>query len=215
MAVRAGEHRPRRAPRSSARARWGRGRASAAVRGLAFRALRGLAAAAVLGLAFAAEPGVGTRAALREAQGAALATAVEALRGVDWSTTGFALPVQGRISSYFGWRNVSVNGNRYHGGLDIAAPAGTPVRAARSGVVTRAGWWGTYGNVVVLDHGDGSETRYAHLSSVAVRVGQALRQGDVLGAVGSTGASTGPHLHFEVRFDGRAVDPLPYLQGRL
>ncbi|MCC6311464.1 MAG: M23 family metallopeptidase [Trueperaceae bacterium] len=175
--------------------------------------------AVVLGLAFAAEPGAGgvaaRRATLRAAQAAALAGALDSLRGVDWSTTGFALPVQGRVSSYFGWRNVSVNGNRYHGGLDIAAPSGTPVKAARSGVVTRSGWWGTYGNVVVLDHGDGSETRYAHLSAVAVRVGQALRQGDVLGAVGSTGASTGPHLHFEVRFDGRAVDPLPYLQGRL
>ncbi len=175
--------------------------------------------AAALGLAFAAEPGEGgaaaRRDALRAAQGAALAGAVDAMRGVDWSTTGFALPVQGRVSSYFGWRNVSVNGNRYHGGLDIAAPSGTPVKAARSGVVVRAGWWGTYGNVVVLDHGDGSETRYAHLSAIAVRVGESLRQGDVLGAVGSTGASTGPHLHFEVRFDGRAVDPLPYLQGRL
>ncbi len=175
--------------------------------------------ATVLGLAFAAEPGAGDaaarRAALRGAQASALAGALDSLHGVDWSTTGFAPPVQGRVSSYFGWRNVSVNGNRYHGGLDIAAPSGTPVKAARSGVVTRAGWWGTYGNVVVLDHGDGSETRYAHLSAVAVRVGQALRQGDVLGAVGTTGASTGPHLHFEVRFDGRAVDPLPYLQGRL
>ncbi len=170
-----------------------------------------------VGVVHAAEPGSGqdaVREGLRQEQVALLPLAVGALANLDWGASGFAPPVEGRVSSSFGWRNVSVNGNRYHGGLDLAAPLGTPVRAARTGIVTRAGWWGTYGNVVVLDHGDGSETRYAHLSSVLVRVGQALRQGDVLGKVGSTGASTGPHLHFEVRFDGRAVDPLPYLQGR-
>lgn len=161
-----------------------------------------------------APPEAGVREQLREVQVALLPEAVTALAGLDWGAGGFVAPVEGRVSSPFGWRNVSVNGNRYHGGLDIAANMGTPVVAARSGVVTRAGWWGSYGNVVVLDHGDGAETRYAHLSAVTVRVGQGLRQGDVLGRVGSTGASTGPHLHFEVRFDGRAVDPLPYLQGR-
>lgn len=160
-----------------------------------------------------APPEAGVREQLREVQVALLPEAVMALAGLDWGAGGFVTPVEGRVSSPFGWRNVSVNGNRYHGGLDIAANMGTPVVAARSGVVTRAGWWGSYGNVVVLDHGDGTETRYAHLSAVTVRVGQGLRQGDVLGRVGSTGASTGPHLHFEVRFDGRAVDPLPYLQG--
>ena len=95
--------------------------------------------------------------------------------------------------------------------LDLAATWGTPVLAARDGMVGRSGWWGTYGNAVALDHGDGSETRYAHLSSVAVGAGEVVRQGDVIGYVGSTGASTGPHLHFELRFDGRAVDPLGYL----
>ncbi len=175
-----------------------------------------LALCSALGGTLAAEPQVtaDVRDGLRQEQLALMPRAVEALAFLDWGASGFAVPVVGRISSGFGWRNVSVNGNRYHGGLDLAAPTGTQVKAARSGVVTLAGWWGTYGNVVVLDHGDGSETRYAHLSAVAVRVGQALRQGDVLGQVGSTGASTGPHLHFEVRFDGRAVDPLPYLQGQ-
>jgi|ThiBiot_300_plan_2_1041538.scaffolds.fasta_scaffold00771_17 murein DD-endopeptidase MepM/ murein hydrolase activator NlpD len=175
-----------------------------------------LALTLVFGGAAAAEPQstADVRDGLRREQLALMPRAVEALAFLDWGASGFAAPVVGRVSSGFGWRNVSVNGNRYHGGLDLAAPMGTQVKAARSGVVTLAGWWGTYGNVVVLDHGDGSETRYAHLSVVAVRVGQALRQGDVLGQVGSTGASTGPHLHFEVRFDGRAVDPLPYLQGQ-
>jgi murein DD-endopeptidase MepM/ murein hydrolase activator NlpD len=87
------------------------------------------------------------------------------------------------------------------------------VHAARDGVVVKAGWGGTYGNVVYLDHGDGTQTRYAHLSRIDVQVGERLRQGDVLGLAGSTGASTGPHVHFELRFDGRAVDPLEYLPG--
>lgn len=188
----------------------------ARARGLeASRACAVVALSTLLAAAFAAEPAraAGARVELRAAQVAYLTAAVEALAELDWGAGGFVAPVEGRVSSSFGWRNVSVNGNRYHGGLDIAAAMGTPVGAARSGVVTRAGWWGTYGNVVVLDHGDGTETRYAHLSAITVRVGQGLRQGDVLGRVGSTGASTGPHLHFEVRFDGRAVDPLPYIQG--
>lgn len=124
---------------------------------------------------------------------------------------GFLLPVAGRLTSGYGWRNISVGGNLFHGGIDLAAPVGTPVRAARSGVVTLAGWSGSYGYAVYLDHGDGTETRYAHLSAVLVEVGAVLRQGDTLGLVGSTGASTGPHLHFELRRAGRAVDPLPVL----
>lgn len=202
-------------------ARRARGASGPRARGVPSRRTAGLAVALLVGLAFAgappsggAPPEAGVREQLREVQVALLPEAVTALAGLDWGAGGLVAPVEGRVSSPFGWRNVSVNGNRYHGGLDIAANMGTPVVAARSGVVTRAGWWGSYGNVVVLDHGDGAETRYAHLSAVTVRVGQGLRQGDVLGRVGSTGASTGPHLHFEVRFDGRAVDPLPYLQGR-
>ncbi len=148
---------------------------------------------------------------LAAAQLRALPEALAALGSLDLAADGFVAPLEGRLSSPFGWRNIAVNGNRFHAGVDIVANSGTPVAAARDGLVTRAGWWGTYGNVVVLDHGDGSETRYAHLSRVAVTAGDAVRQGDVVGAVGSTGASTGPHLHFELRFDGRAVDPLQYL----
>ncbi len=152
-----------------------------------------------------------TRQALRDAQSKALPVVLAALVDLDIRPQSFIRPVQARISSYFGWRNVAVNGNRHHAGIDLAAQWGTPVRAARDGIVERAGWWGTYGNAVAIDHGDASETRYAHLSSVAVAAGQLVRQGDVIGYVGSTGASTGPHLHFELRFDGRAVDPLGYL----
>ena len=151
------------------------------------------------------------RQALRDAQLRTLPVVLAALDDLDTRPQSFVRPVQARISSYFGWRNVAVNGNRHHAGIDLAAPWGTPVRAARDGVVDRAGWWGTYGNAVALDHGDDSETRYAHLSSIAVSGGDLVRQGDVIGYVGSTGASTGPHLHFELRFDGRAVDPLGYL----
>lgn len=165
------------------------------------------------GSVMAQEPPAATSDALRQAQLALLPRAVAALAAIDAWESGYAQPVTGRLSSSFGWRNISVNGNRFHAGVDFAASPGTPVLAARSGRVTRAGWWGTYGYVVVLDHGDGSETRYAHLSSFAVAAGQAVRQGDVVGAVGSTGASTGPHLHFELRLDGSAVDPLPYLRG--
>lgn len=166
-------------------------------------------------LAFVSVAGAqGVQEQLRREQLALLPRAVATLAGVEWWESGYVLPVEGRLSSPFGWRNISVNGNRFHGGVDFAANAGTRVVAARSGRVTRAGWWGTYGYVVVLDHGDGSETRYAHLSSYTVSVGQTVRQGDTIGGVGSTGASTGPHLHFEIRLDGSAVDPLPYLQGR-
>lgn len=151
------------------------------------------------------------RQTLRDAQLRSLPLALAALVDVDVTAQSFIKPVEARVSSTFGWRNIAVNGNRHHAGVDLAAPWGTPVHAARDGRVDRAGWWGTYGNAVALDHGDGSETRYAHLSSVAVGPGDVVRQGDVIGYVGSTGASTGPHLHFELRFGGRAVDPLGYL----
>jgi murein DD-endopeptidase MepM/ murein hydrolase activator NlpD len=120
-------------------------------------------------------------------------------------------PLSGRLTSYYGRRNISVNGNTFHAGLDIAAKTGTPVAASRPGTVTKASWGGSYGYVVYIDHGDGSQSRYAHQSQLNVRVGQYVNQGDVVGYVGSTGASTGPHLHFEIRFDGRSVDPLGYL----
>lgn len=175
------------------------------------RLARGLMCLLVLSSATLAVADGASRERLAAAQLEVLPAALAGLVGIDLSSGGFVRPLEGHLSSPFGWRNIAVNGNRFHGGVDFMADTGTPVAAARDGLVTRSGWWGTYGNVVVLDHGDGSETRYAHLSRLLVSVGDALRQGDILGAVGSTGASTGPHLHFELRFDGRAVDPLLYL----
>ncbi len=129
----------------------------------------------------------------------------------------FLWPVQGRISSRFSrnrWHPI-LKRRRPHKGLDIAAPRGTPVKAAAPGVVIFADYWGGYGNVVILDHGlhEGRryQTRYAHLSQILVQVGETVEAGDLIGRVGSTGLATGPNLHFEIRVDGEAVDPLKYL----
>lgn len=117
-------------------------------------------------------------------------------------------PVDGSVSSRFGHRSDPFSGERKsHRGVDIAAAAGSPIQAVRAGTVTFAGDRGGYGNVVVVDHGGGLETRYAHCESVDVQVGDAVRAGAPIATVGSTGRSTGPHLHFEVRQDGQAVDP--------
>lgn len=151
------------------------------------------------------------RAAHEQEQFAVLSRAAALSTRIDRIGASYLWPVRGRISSAFGWRNISVAGNRFHGGIDIAAPNGTPVAAARGGVIARSGWVGAYGYMVAIDHGDGWETRYAHLSRIDVREGERVAQGAVIGLVGSTGASTGPHLHFEVRHDGRALDPLAYL----
>lgn len=119
-----------------------------------------------------------------------------------------AWPVRGRHSSPFGMRKHPITGqHKLHTGMDIAAPSGTPVVAARGGRVTFAGWSGGYGNYVVVDHGNGLQTAYAHLSAINVRAGQQLNTGTQLGRVGSTGMSTGPHLHFEVKRNGQFVDP--------
>ncbi len=163
-------------------------------------------------LAAAVAPSEAVRNAHAREQLAVLLRAAELSGRIDRVGQGFVWPLQGRISSAFGWRNISVAGNRFHGGIDIAAPSGTAIRAARGGVVTRSGWVGAYGYLVVLDHGAGWETRYAHLSRIDVRVGERVAQGAVVGLVGSTGASTGPHLHFEIRRDGLALDPLAYLE---
>lgn len=101
-----------------------------------------------------------------------------------------------------------------HQGMDIAAPTGTPIYAAGGGVVSYAGTMSGYGNIVVLEHPGGITTYYAHQSKVLVVVGQQLARGDQLGLIGSTGRSTGPHLHFEVRFAGIPADPMRYLPAR-
>jgi murein DD-endopeptidase MepM/ murein hydrolase activator NlpD len=125
----------------------------------------------------------------------------------------FILPVAGRPSSGYGLRADPMRGGEMinHAGFDLAATAGTPVAAAAGGTVVHAGPAGTYGNLVTLRHDNGFETRYAHLSSVDVKVGDRVEAGSGLGKVGTTGYSTGPHLHFEVRHDGKAIDPAPLL----
>jgi len=115
-------------------------------------------------------------------------------------------PVSGRITSTYGYR-----GREFHPALDIAAPSGTPVRAAAAGTVVFAGYEGGYGRMIVIDHGGGLVTRYAHLSSVAVEVGEAVERGQRIGSVGESGRATGPHLHFEVLVDGSPRNPYNYL----
>jgi murein DD-endopeptidase MepM/ murein hydrolase activator NlpD len=116
------------------------------------------------------------------------------------------------IVSGFGYRIHPIYGtSRLHTGIDLDGDTGDPIYAAGAGVVLSAGWRGGYGNCVIIDHGGGYGTLYAHMSSIAVGTGQTVRQGDRIGAIGSTGASTGPHLHFEVRIYGQPVDPVPYL----
>ena len=119
----------------------------------------------------------------------------------------------GSISSGFGYRSDPFNGHAaMHAGLDFRAPIGTPIHAAAAGRVSFVGQKSGYGNVVEIDHGAGLITRYAHMSRFGTRVGQQIAAGDVIGAIGSTGRSTGPHLHFEVRINGRAVNPRPFLE---
>lgn len=122
------------------------------------------------------------------------------------SAAGFIWPVDGVVVSGFGMR-----WGRMHEGIDVSASSGTPIRAAAAGTVIYAGWLGGYGNLVVVDHGDGLATAYAHASVIVVVVGQQVSQGETVSLVGSTGNSSGPHLHFEVRVNGDAVDPLFYL----
>ena len=118
----------------------------------------------------------------------------------------FIWPVRGTITSYFGARWGST-----HLGLDIGVPYGTTVKAADGGKVTYAGWQGSYGKLVVITHDNGTQTAYAHNSSILVSVGQRVYQGQAIALAGSTGNSTGPHCHFEVRINGRQVNPLGYL----
>ena len=122
-------------------------------------------------------------------------------------------PVSGTITSPFGWRrNPFGGGMEMHPGLDIAAPMGTTVTAAASGTVISAGWYGGYGNYILIDEGGGMATGYGHLSQIFVAAGQQVQRGQAIGAVGSTGMSTGPHLHFEVRIGGKPTDPAAYLR---
>jgi murein DD-endopeptidase MepM/ murein hydrolase activator NlpD len=137
---------------------------------------------------------------------------VAAQSGIVRGTGRFIYPANGRITSGFGSRVHPILGyRRFHGGVDFGASHGTTIRAADSGRVIFAGWYGGYGQTVIIDHGGGLTTLYGHASRLSVREGQTVQQGQAIAAVGSTGLSTGPHLHFEVRRNGTPVNPMQYL----
>ena len=148
----------------------------------------------------------GATVAMAAASGASAGRSVTARRSFAW-------PVVGRISSQFGWRrNPFGSGRDFHTGLDIRAPRGRTIVAAAAGRVVHAGWMGGYGLTVVVSHPGGITTLYAHASRLLVRVGANVNRGQAIAQVGSTGRSTGNHLHFEVRSGGRAVNPIQYLR---
>lgn len=143
-----------------------------------------------------------------------------ALQGIDTKYIGgeLAWPVPGytRISSKYGMRlHPILHVNKLHSGLDIGAPMGANFIAANDGIVVKAGMTSGYGNMVMIDHGGGISTLYAHGSEILVQAGQIVKRGDVILKVGSTGMSTGPHAHFEVRINGQTTDPLPYVTNGL
>ena len=126
----------------------------------------------------------------------------------EYQSIGIALsrPISGTITSRFGRRSSGI-----HKGLDIATSSGTPIGAAAGGTVTFSGWSGGYGNFIIIDHGNGIQTAYAHCSALYVSAGQYVNQGQSIAAVGSTGNSTGPHLHLEIRINGVCQNPQNYL----
>ena len=158
------------------------------------------------------------RQAARAAAAAAAAAAAQSSGGQgasdNWvqGTGQLGWPVSGEITSPYGYRVHPIWGTTiYHSGIDIGGDEGTPVHAADGGVVVWAGWMGGYGYAVVIDHGNGLSTLYGHNSELAVDEGQSVAKGQVISYAGSTGNSTGPHVHFEVRVNGDPVDPMGYL----
>ncbi|MDE2571241.1 MAG: M23 family metallopeptidase [bacterium] len=141
--------------------------------------------------------------AQRRAEEAARARALAAIPSI--------MPAQGPIDSPFGYR--SYPDREFHDGVDIAADYGSPVVAAANGIVASAGWDGGYGIKVDIDHGNGYHTWYAHLSRTLVHAGEPVTRGKEIGLVGATGFATGPHLHYQLMLDGRALDPAPFLHG--
>jgi murein DD-endopeptidase MepM/ murein hydrolase activator NlpD len=149
---------------------------------------------------------------------------------LDWSAPAQAAPLRIRnndsarsairldrlsITSRFGWRADPISGaGRRHAGIDLPSRLGAAVMATAPGIVRTAGWAGGYGNLVEIEHADGVRTRYGHLSRLDVFPSEHVEQGQVIGEVGSTGHSTGPHLHYEVRIGGMAVDPLTFVGQR-
>ncbi|MEX2536509.1 MAG: LysM peptidoglycan-binding domain-containing M23 family metallopeptidase [Trueperaceae bacterium] len=139
--------------------------------------------------------------------------ALERLSKVRELENTYLWPLQGRITSYFGRRNLGMGTSNFHRGIDVAAPFGSTITAARTGTVSFAGWSSQgYGYLIKVRHAGGAETWYGHNSKILVGVGEYVRQGEPIGLVGSTGISTGPHLHFELYERGRAIDPLGQLR---
>lgn len=134
------------------------------------------------------------------------------LAAVAVSAAGEAV-AQGRVTSNFGYRKDPFHGGtKFHAGMDLGAPTGTPVYATGDGYVKRARWSGGYGNLVEMEHGFGYQTRFGHMSRIIVAEGQFVRRGQMVGMVGSTGRSTAPHLHYEVRINGQPTQPADNMQ---
>ncbi|MDM9380071.1 peptidoglycan DD-metalloendopeptidase family protein [Chlorogloeopsis sp. ULAP01] len=151
-------------------------------------------------------------AALIQQKIAAAAAKTNSRKNFIQGTGIFTYPSDAPTSSPFGWRIHPILGyRRFHAGLDFAASYGSTIRAADSGTVIFAGWYGGYGRAVIINHGNGITTLYGHCSELYVTEGQSVQRGQAIAAVGSTGLSTGPHLHFEVRKNGTPVDPMAYL----
>lgn len=128
------------------------------------------------------------------------------------SSTPSIAPVRGILTDGFGGRSDPFTGERgQHGAIDISSAVGQPIRSPADGIVVKAEWANGYGNVIFISHGYGYSTRYGHLSSFATKPGQRVKRGDIIGYVGSTGRSTGPHLHYEVRVNNNPVNPLEYI----
>lgn len=151
-------------------------------------------------------PARATAAAPRRGVAGAAGQDVDSVTSAVRLAQAFVWPARGRLTSRFGWR-----ARRHHDGIDIGAPRGAPITAARDGVVTFSGRYYSYGKTVIINHGSGLQTLYGHASTLLVRAGDRVSKGQVIARVGSTGRSTGPHVHFEVRVNGRPVNPMKYL----
>lgn len=198
---------------------------SAFFRALSISSIRAKALAAVMLLTMPAVPvlaqdGNMSPNAQAAAQFQAIFQSWKKLDAVQVSTSGsISIPsiqpiAKFTFTSAYGVRSDPFQGSAaMHAGIDLASPTGTPIYATADGVVDRAEWFGGYGNMVQIEHGKGIATRYGHMSKIAARPGERVKRGDLIGYVGSTGRSTGSHLHYEVRIDGRAVNPVPFLQS--
>lgn len=151
---------------------------------------------------------------------AGFANLFASLQRLDGTTKASAYIPSGRpvaklsLTSNFGVRSDPFSGGaRMHKGIDIPGPVGTPIYATADGVVSRAGWANGYGNLVQITHGSGMETRYGHMSKLLVASNSYVKRGQIIGLMGSTGRSTGSHLHYEVRVDGAAINPIPFVSG--